>query len=135
MTMQKVYLAIFEFRKPSGAKQGVTRWGMTKFENGMLSHSCVVKKFFSSKYGQVTPQISPKLMLNTNIKLKLECNLKELDQFTIIHDLTTAEISMKFRWHPKWNFYFKSMSSFHWSNARLLGQIRLCVYLFPLNFL
>ena len=102
MTMQKVYLAIFEFRKPSGAKQRVTRWGLTKFEK-KCCHIPALSRNFPPKYGQVTPQISPKLMLNTIIKLKLECNLKELDQFTIIHDLSTAEISMKFRWHPKWN--------------------------------
>ena len=40
-------MVIFELSKPSGAKQGVTRWGCVKFENGMLLHSCFVKELFS----------------------------------------------------------------------------------------
>ena len=43
-----------------------------KFENGMLSHSFVVKENIIPKYGQVIPQISSNLMLNTNMSVKIQ---------------------------------------------------------------
>ena len=36
-----------------------------------VAHSCVVKENILLEYGYVTPQISPNLMLSTNINLNL----------------------------------------------------------------